>query len=218
VTELEWSMTKSPKEMLLFLQQRSTERKLRLFVVACAYLIWDRLVDDRLRAAVEVAERYADDLSTTDELLSSCRTLIDIPIDYSKLHNQNWFTIASADAVAAYYIVLTAIGHWRSLAKLPDYWYWDKCERLVGFQQPRLIRDVFGNPFQPIAINPNWRTPAVVTLAEYIYHDRAFDRMHELAKLLEEGACDNTDVLNHCRSEGMHVRGCWVIDLLLGKE
>jgi hypothetical protein len=80
-----------------------------------------------------------------------------------------------------------------------------------------LARDVVGNPFRPVALNPSWLTETVVALATGVYTGRAFDRMPILADALEEAGCDNADVLNHCRGEGPHVRGCWVVDLVLGK-
>jgi hypothetical protein len=80
-----------------------------------------------------------------------------------------------------------------------------------------LLRDIVGNPFRPVATGP-WLTSVVVELARTIYAERNFDRMPELADVLEKAGCANADVLTHCHHSGEHVRGCWVIDLLLGKE
>src|SRR5581483_9370855 len=80
------------------------------------------------------------------------------------------------------------------------------------------IRDMFPNPFQPVIFDPQWRTQKALALANQIYTDRAFDRMPILADALEEAGCTNADILNHCRQPGEHVRGCWVVDLLLGKS
>ena len=81
-----------------------------------------------------------------------------------------------------------------------------------------VLRDIFGNPFRPVIINSAWLTPKVTTLAQSIYDNRAFERMPELADALQEAGCDNQDILSHCRGPGPHVKGCWVVDLLLGKE
>ena len=81
----------------------------------------------------------------------------------------------------------------------------------------QMIRDIFGNPFRPVAADPAWLTSTVVALARGIYDDRAFDRMPILADALQDAGCDNDDVLGHCRGPGPHVRGCWVVDLVLGK-
>jgi len=81
-----------------------------------------------------------------------------------------------------------------------------------------VLHDVFGNPFRTIAVNPAWLTSDVLALAEGIYQERAFDRMPILADALQDAGCGNEDILNHCRQPGEHVRGCWVVDLLLGKS
>jgi len=82
----------------------------------------------------------------------------------------------------------------------------------------RLLRCIFGNPFHALTIERSWRATTVTALAQAIYKDRAFDRMPILADALEDAGCSSQDILQHCRSGGEHVRGCWVVDLLLGKE
>jgi hypothetical protein len=60
--------------------------------------------------------------------------------------------------------------------------------------------------------------PKVTTTAQAIYDERTFDRMPVLADALETAGCTNEEILNHCGQPGVHVRGCWVLDLILGKE
>ncbi|MBL8793030.1 MAG: hypothetical protein JNM56_03935 [Planctomycetia bacterium] len=84
--------------------------------------------------------------------------------------------------------------------------------------QCNLIRDLFGNPFRPVSVHPAWLTSTVTSLAQGIYDERTFDCLPILADALEDAGCDNADILNHCRQPGEHVRGCWVLDLLLAKE
>jgi hypothetical protein len=84
--------------------------------------------------------------------------------------------------------------------------------------QAILLRDVFGNPFRPVAFDPGWRLPYPVALAETIYDHRAFARMPELADALDGTGCTDADLLAHCKGHGPHVRGCWVVDLVLGKK
>jgi hypothetical protein len=84
--------------------------------------------------------------------------------------------------------------------------------------QAQLLRCIFGNPFRPVAFDPEWRTSTVVQLARGIYDDRDFDRLPILADALQDAGCNNADVLNHCRQPGPHARGCWVVDLVLGKH
>jgi hypothetical protein len=82
----------------------------------------------------------------------------------------------------------------------------------------RLIHEVIGNPFRPIAFSSLWRTDTAVLLARQMYASRDFSAMPILADALQDVGCDNGGILNHCRSGGVHVRGCWVVDLILGKE
>ena len=84
--------------------------------------------------------------------------------------------------------------------------------------QCKLVRDIFGNPFRPVSINPIWLTPAVVKFAQTVYDGRQFADLPERADALEEAGCTNDDILTHCSQPGEHVRGCWVIDLILGKK
>src|SRR5262249_31616753 len=84
-----------------------------------------------------------------------------------------------------------------------------------------LLREIVGNPFHPVTLNPAWLTwndGTVPKVAQAIYDDRAFDRMPILADALEDAGCTDQAILDHCRGPGEHVRGCWVVDLLLGKE
>ena len=80
------------------------------------------------------------------------------------------------------------------------------------------LRDIFGNPFRPVAFVPEWRTSSAVALADAMYQSRDFGPMPILADALEEAGCTNADILSHCRGDGPHVRGCWVVDLVLGKS
>ena len=90
---------------------------------------------------------------------------------------------------------------------------WDEHEAA----QAAVLRDIFGNPFRPVTADRSWLTSTVVSLAQGIYAERAFDRLPILADALQDAGCEHPDVLGHCRGSGPHVRGCWVVDLLLGK-
>src|SRR5208283_3714297 len=82
--------------------------------------------------------------------------------------------------------------------------------------QVALLCCIFRNPFRPVTIDPTWLTPTVKQVAEAIYTERAFDRMPSLADALVDAGCASHDILNHCRQPGVHVRGCWALDLVLG--
>jgi len=82
-----------------------------------------------------------------------------------------------------------------------------------------ILRDIFGNPFRPVAFDPEWRTSTAVALAKQMYDARDFGAMPILADALQDAGCENEDVLNHCRdANGVHVRGCCIVDLVLGKS
>jgi hypothetical protein len=90
--------------------------------------------------------------------------------------------------------------------------------------QAALLRDIFGNPFRPVSIHPAWISPTVTTLATAAYEERALPageldpaRLSVLADALEEAGAD-ASLLAHLRGPGPHVRGCWVVDLLTGRE
>ena len=84
--------------------------------------------------------------------------------------------------------------------------------------QADLVRDIFRNQFCPVVFDPQWRSEIVVALTSAIDEERAFDRTPILADALEEAGCDHLDILDRCRGPGPHVRRCWVVDLILGKE
>jgi hypothetical protein len=83
------------------------------------------------------------------------------------------------------------------------------------------LRDIFGNPFLQAAVDPAWlawQGGTVVRLAEAIYEERHFADLPVLADALEEAGCSDQEILGHCRGPGPHAKGCWLIDLLLGKS
>jgi hypothetical protein len=122
------------------------------------------------------------------------------------------------------------------LRALSDLWVWLdapawKRDRSTPFweaerkEQAALTRDIFGNPFRPVVFDPIWRSATVIALAQATYDDRILpagaldaDRLAVLADALEDTGCDNANILSHLRGPGPHVRGCWALDLLLGKK
>jgi len=115
---------------------------------------------------------------------------------------------------------------WYEQTQDAGYDAWDRERAVAEAAHCALLRDIFGSlSFRPVVIDPAWRTPTVHALAQAAYDTRilpsgALDnaRLAVLGDALEEAGCDNADILNHLRQPGEHVRGCWVVDLLLGKE
>jgi hypothetical protein len=83
-----------------------------------------------------------------------------------------------------------------------------------------VLRDLLGTPFQVVVDAPwlAWHGGLIASMATTMYQERAFDQMPILGDALEEAGCTNATILNHCRQPANHVRGCWVLDLLLFKE
>ena len=85
--------------------------------------------------------------------------------------------------------------------------------------QCRILREIFGNPFRPVRFSAEWRTDTALSLARQMYDSREFGAMPILADALQDAGCDNDEALNHCREANVtHVRGCWVVDGVLGLE
>jgi hypothetical protein len=226
MTEAEWLACTDPKPMLEFMRGNASERKLRLFACACCRHYWHVPENERSREAVQVAERFGDGQATIDDLIDACSGADGCAGDdyinrafclaaepkVDVIHvSTSLVEAACAEAMAAAVSnegdYLTAYGTASSSAYAAE----------RGFQC-RLVRDVFGTPFGLVTLDPAWQTPAVVKLAQGIYDERTFDRLPKLADALEKAGCDTDEVLAHCRQPGEHVRGCWVVDLILGKE
>jgi hypothetical protein len=87
--------------------------------------------------------------------------------------------------------------------------------------QGGILHELFGNPFRPIILDPSWLSwhgGLLVSMARQMYDRRDFTDMPVMGDALEDAGCSNQDILSHCRSGGEHYRGCWVLDLVLGKK
>jgi hypothetical protein len=218
VDEAAWLTATDPTPMLAFLRnaEKARGRKLRLFAAACCRRIWYLLGDERSRRAVEVAERLADGAAEqpeADEAWHHAEEVYEAD-DY----------VGAAYAAASYLLLGDALATGAAAAEAvydaadTDAEGAEAAERAV---QAALLRDIFGNPFvAPPRIDASvlrWSDGCVVRIAEGIYQERAFERMGILADALLDAGCDNDEVLSHCRDPGGHVRGCFVLDLLLNK-
>ena len=194
-------------------EKQTTDRKLRLFSVACCVRIWSLITDPRSQRAVEIGERYADGAvekwefdharneagcvyrhGDFDGNFSAGEAAL-LPVDPDSA------TSAMDGATLAAEVVGNGNGP-------------DEGEQA---EQTKLLRDIFGNPFRPIAFDPAWRTSTAVALAQQMYESRDFSAMPILADALQDAGCEHNDILDHCRGDGTHVRGCWVVDLVLAK-
>jgi hypothetical protein len=204
-----------------------SERKRRLLATAFCRRVWHLFTDERGRQAVEVAERYADGQATRDELRSGSAAVEEIA-DFCA-DPIMWCGVAGAACMAAMdppygaadaaYIAAENVG--RHAARVVDPGSDKLDENAMATEraaQCALVREVFGNPFRMVVFDPAWRTTTVVALARQMYEVRDFSAMPILADALQDAGCDNDDILHHCYGEGPHVCGCWVVDLILGKQ
>lgn len=229
MTEEEWLVCTDPTPMLEFLRGMASDRKLRLFACACCRRIWHLLTDENRRAA-EMAERYADGLGTHEEddiFLNGAKTVQEIITSYP-YKSAKAVTATSAYDSACYsgLIGATTTGSEAyfstrdadAKATTNSTEFIDNACNVERAAQAVILRDISGNPFRIASISSKWLAKKVIALAQVIYDERRFQDLHVLANGLEEIGCTNTDMLDHCRQSGEHVRGCWVVDLLLCKE
>jgi hypothetical protein len=224
-----------------------TSRKSRLFACACCRRAWDLLADEADRQAVECAEQVADrqrppkdlrpshyktkpiwlgllanDERATLQTRSNADELLEVGLP-------GWNFHVSVDPERkmlcrpAFYASKPT--HWGDpyntaidARALLHFKRNSESARQEESAQCCLLRDVVGPPAVRSLTDSTWLTSTVVQLARAIYEERAFDRIPILADALEDAGCSDADILAHCRGGGEHVRGCWVVDLLTGRE
>ncbi len=208
MTEAEWLECTDPDQMLEFLRGNTSDRKLRLCACACCRRVWNVLTDERSRAAIGLAEQLAD--AMTEE--NNFRSLLKGPNQprgpIADLYMREAWEAANMVTLSTAGLVLHAF---------PT----NGCYETERKAQCNLIRDIFGNPLRPANLHVHHlrkNKGRSLKIARTIYDERAFDRMPLLADALEYAGCDDADIFAHCRNGGEHVRGCWVVDLLLGKS
>lgn len=216
MTEAEWLVTDDPWKLLHAVQgSRPSERKVRLFNAAVCRRFWDRL-PEASRAILSESERLADGLARSKGEMDLCHranevvgALFDRRYPTKQYPSDEVRIQRDAAAAVCYAVIPSEL--WGAVSYFWDLMPSEKVPHSV------IIRDVFGNPFRSMSVEPALRTPEVITLAELIYDGRAFDRMPLLGDVLEGVGCDSSDVIAHCRSQAEHARGCWVVDAVLRK-
>jgi hypothetical protein len=218
----EWSRRSDSEVMRQDFCLEATDRKLRLFAVACCRRVQQLLGDERSRRAVDAAEQFADGLISQVQLEEACRAAEDAErIAQAILGENDDFYFGYHAARAAQLTAEKDIRLWlddiaRSMFDIVSF-NPDASEETENQVHRCLLLDLF-NPFRPGDLDPRWQTSTVVDLARAIYDQDAFDRMPVLADALMDAGCDIDEIIVHCRQSGDHVRGCWVVDLLLARE
>ncbi len=208
MTAKQWLACTDPFVLFTAAGDRATERKVRLFCVACCRQVLHLAPAARQKSAealLKVAERFADVEPTKAERLKAEKRA---ERSYSMVHAALAVRCTAGDT---YY----AARHAAEFAEGETEGGYDAVQAV----QAELARDILGpRTPRPSAIRPDWLTSTVVALAAGIYAERAFDRLPILADALQDAGCDSEEILGHCRVPGPHGRGCWVVDLVLGKE
>jgi hypothetical protein len=240
MNEQDWLTSSDPVLLMCGLQDRISSRKYNLFEIACAESMSATWPDPLCRDYLDRMSRLVEGNVGTDKEDEEFDRLTDEIRELAQLANERAEAVfaergeldpAVHDAVrtsvalellnflvsdvAEWWYVLPALSE-SDPSTLPS----EEAKILlldVYRDHLPLLRCIVGNPFRPVACDPSWRTATAVGLAEVIYAERAFDRLPILADALEDAGCTHPGVLAHCRGDGPHARGCWVVDLVLGK-
>ena len=222
MTEQEWLDSTESGKMLAVVRARLDPR-LRRFAVECCRRIRHLIADEVFHAAADAGEAFADDPRNEK---STIKVMAAAAIEGWRHRNRyasaaDRHRLCAADGALA----TCASTDWnaafnaaQAAAKAANRNDPDCCDSAELEYQADIFRCIFGNPYQSVAFDSTWRTPTALQLAESIDSDRAFDRLPILADALLKAGCTNADILRHCQSVKPHVRGCWVVDLILSKQ
>ena len=245
MTETEWmkftdpwdmlDQIRGPVERIRRVQGKSncviaTDRQLLLWGCACCRRLGPFVDDTRWLNAIRVVEQFAECEAAYPELLA-----VGGEMEKWFQDSGNYESCTPASLVARSCADLSggvdsAFDSMRTPFLCPAYdasrWAVSAVRESAGqaaaeheqAMQCLLLHDILGNPFRPVAVQAVWRTEPVLALADKMYRSRSFGRLPELATALIQADCKDEIVLNHCRSDAPHVRGCWVVDLLLQRE
>jgi hypothetical protein len=230
-----------------FATGKASPRKLRLFACACCRRLGPLLADERSRQAIDVAELYVDSLVSKKAYQQAVHAARAASLQAARPRIMMGEWLAAAQARAAEAIACTleaddpadeaatwgkeAVRAWAAqnsgphpaagshMPHLPHQSMTPEAAWIAeGIAQCDLLRDLIGNPFRAPVFAPSWRTPQAIALATSICQDRSFTEVPQLAMILEQAGCNNPEILQHCRENKEHARGCWALDFVLGKR
>jgi hypothetical protein len=178
------------------------KRKCRLFSVAWCRKHIKKIKHPDCVALIDMAELYADGLVPRLQIQRLRRAV------------NRWAEAETESGPTGSWIARWAVWNAAQEAIAPPCVGYLNYDRKYGI----VAGEVFGNPAAPVVFSPEWRTDTAVALARQMYEAREFSAMPILADALQDAGCDNTDMLSHCRdTKQLHVRGCWMVDLVMGK-
>jgi hypothetical protein len=239
MTEAEWNNCTDPILMLASLRGELSDRKLRLFTCACLRRVWHSLPNESFREAILETEQIAERTGAMPPDAVSWWRRLDFDQAFSTLLGERdvYDSVTSLLLVAAHTHADAQVASWLAAhAEADPVWrsHVAKSRRTSARReeasvQACLLRDVAGVPRRRTSLEPallRWNEGTVVKLARAAYDEQLLpegtlhpSRLAVLADALEEAGCTDPDVLSHGRQQGaVHLRGCWLIDLLLNKE
>ena len=219
MSEEDWLGRRNPEDALDGLLADLDERRLRLFACACCRGVLGLLDDPRAAAAVGAAERYADGEAGPDVVAA----MRGPPSSPQRNVAASWAAEALTTLAAGWLsasarnLVEVADRAARALRDAAGEMTWRAARR----RQVGYLCDLRGRLFHTVKFDPawkRWKEGLVVVMARAIYDEHRYAELPILADALEEAGCEERPILAHCRSPREHVRGCWAVDLLLGKE
>jgi hypothetical protein len=235
MTEVEWLTCTDPEPMLAHLPRTVSERKLRLCCCACARAVWHLLPDAQRRRPVEVAERYVEGLASRDELQGAGRDAhLGLPAgsigwEFEPIVH-DLTTWAGPPNAGSFANQVRTMAYWSGprgydAASITARYAAREAMRAA---QLFIVRCIFGNPFRPaLPIDPawlRWHGGLIPQLAQVAYEEHTLPagtldkaRLALLADMLIDAGCTDPGILMHLQAGGEHVRGRWVVDLLLTK-
>jgi hypothetical protein len=222
LTEAQWFSFADCVRMLNHLKRsfhtgrtQSGKRKLRLFACgSCRALVWDQKMSNHFRQRVETAEKVADGQ------LSSVHLTDDSNMEGVTMPKPDYGPAWYAALAMQHTLLKSATNAARWTARHLVTALTTDNSREVKKRLADLLRDVFGNPHREVSVDPGWlawKDGTIVKIAQTIYDERRFENLPVLADALEEAGCVDESILRHCREPREHLRGCWVVDLILEK-
>jgi len=234
MTEAEWRACTDPEAMLEFLRDKASNRKVRLFLAACCRRVWNLLPDHSCREAVLVAERFADGNANDRERRAMRKQVAHggVTDNLTEINARDAaFQINEKTLVkkgALFLGVAAVVGHAANPTNECGAAAYKEAYQAEEKAEASLVRCIFGNPFRPVTLNPaqlSWQDGTIPRLAASIYEERSLPdgtldnaRLGVLADALVDAGCSDTEWERHLRGAGTHVRGCWVVDAILGKN
>ena len=224
MTDAEWQQSRNLVTRVRAIDPCRFDRKLRLFAVACCRRVADLLRDPDARALLELVEGVADGAADPESLRPVWGEVPWYPHAEgavklaAALDCASWRASADCYRRAAQDAEAATAGAMAGDTAADAQAKYERRGRERAAQLA-LLRDVVGSPFRAVTFLPVWGTDTAVALARQMYESRDFSAMPILADALQDAGCDSEAILSHCRdASATHVRGCWVVDLVLGKE